>query len=45
MEEERVWAVVLLGLGLLLGLLGSCLHLKDEAERLKLKLCSFLVKS
>lgn len=30
--EEEAWAVVLLGLGLLLGLLGGCLHLWDEAE-------------
>lgn len=31
-EEEEAWAVVLLGLCLLLGLLGGCLHLLDEAD-------------
>lgn len=32
-EDEEAWAVVLLGLGLLLGLLGGSLHLRDEADR------------
>ena len=31
-EEEEAWAVVLLGLCLLLGLLGGCLHLWDKAD-------------
>ena len=31
-EEEEAWAVVLLGLCLLLGLLGGCLHLLDKAD-------------
>lgn len=31
-EEEDAWAVVLLGLGLLLGLLRGCLHLWNKAD-------------
>lgn len=37
-EEEEAWAVVLLGLGLLLGLLGGCLHLWDKADGPRSKL-------
>lgn len=32
-KDEEAWAVVLLGLGLLLGLLGGSLHLRDKADR------------
>lgn len=51
-EEEEAWAVVLLGLGLLLGLLGGCLHLRDKADRPRSRLgaiferilCTFSLK-
>lgn len=43
-EDEEAWAVVLLGLGFFLGLLGGCLHLqKERSPVVSLKFLEFLV--
>lgn len=43
-EDEEAWAVVLLGLGFFLGLLGGCLHLqKERRPAVSLAFWGFLV--
>lgn len=43
-EDEEAWAVVLLGLGFFLGLLGGCLHLqKERSPAVSLTFLGFLV--